>query len=1518
MGQAMSARFRPVIRVFVSSTFSDLKEERNALQSGVFPHLEHYCQLRGFQFQAIDLRWGVPTEAGRDHRTMQICFDELRRAQEVSPRPNFLVLLGDRYGWRPLAEKVTQKEFSALERAAGELDDEPGSDGNTGESKKLVLRTWYRRDDNAVPAEFLLRSRNDWPDRAAWTESGEAEEWKKVEQTLWAVINRAYPQEGLSGRFAQIPGVEEPLPAIVKFQASATEQEIWRGALAAPEAPDHVVAWYRTIRNRGQYGSDSRAWEFFDPDDSLRAPAAELRDELKRRLRKGGERDILPVEVDLCPSNDGSKLEATRDHLAAMCEWIEARLREIVDEEIRIYWRPSGTSGGSARVDRAGPSEARKLELETQAHRLFGDSRAPKDAFVGRDKELKSIAEYLSDESDHNPLAVCGPSGTGKTALLARAAQVAEEGKRRVIVRFLGTTSQSSNLRGLLVSLCRALRPLKEAEKEVSAELYELQEEFDRLLATATAERPILLFLDALDQLDGADSARQTYWLRTPLPPHVKVVVSSIKDDEAPAELSEPYRALERRKLLGRAIAVESLTAPDAMRVIDLWLQQDRRMPRHKRLLTMEQRQAIQACITPEAATLCRRPLYLRILFEECRLWPSWRTVSADEVGKDTRDLLNGLFTRLESPAVHGRNLVASSLGYLASARRGLSESEMLEVLWIDPQYREHLNEESRKNNHEMQLDSTRIPIAIWSRLRHDLDPYLSEHSAPGVVVLNFYHREVSRFISERFLKDHEDRFLAHRRLAEYFEGRQQPWWREPRLDTGAAHPLAPGYLPNARKADELPQQWLWAVEASNADAMKEENTGAREALESLFECLAFIETKAAAGMTFDLIADFDAAVKATPDERPHRRILRLLERALRRDASAIVLRPHILLQLLWHTCYWHDSPITYEHCKWKRPEDAQDPHLPWNEPGPKLFELMERWLAESKQDGASRRPWLRSQRPSGLPLASSLESILRGHKGAVLSVAVTNDGRRMVSGSSDTTVRLWEVDSGTEKAVLRGHAAAVTGVAITADGLRIVGASEDKTVRMWDAESCMQVGILHGSWRSEVWDSGGGVQFNTLTLASYTLPAGMNAFSSEPHKGFTSVAITPDGNRVVCGSEDDIRVWDPKSGDHITSLLKNVWHVSSVTVTEDGQTIVSNGTFNQVYGGENAKVLVWDAQRKTPAAVLEADPSQVDVVAITPDGRRIASGSRDGTVRVWHSEGGAEPTLFRGHRRGVSCVAVTPAGERIVSGSMDKTVRVWSLENGTELAVLSGHEAEVTCVAVTANGSSIFSGSKDGTVRLWAVGDCENIAAHCEYKAVNSRRWANNKEGVLPGGRRVSIEFQPGAVEVWEPDGKVQLAVIPIDTRFDAASLKSNGRELELSDFNAETVIYALDISAPGKRRVALKRFVQRTLRRIFGIQREDTPLITPTATNAGSDWAEYILQTALRWAFGVQADDAPVTATTTPIAEFFWPEHTVTLSDTREYADAISREAGEAILCTVEAGASVFHRRSRSERTA
>lgn len=151
----------PVIRVFVSSTFTDFKHERYALHQNVFRKLELHCATRGFQFQSIDLRWGVPMEAALDHRTMQICFEELRRSQQISPQPNFLILLGNRYGWRPLSEVISAEEFGRLLTTA--------IDNHNDYYDRLateILRQWYVQDENSRPAQtapgcgdYLLMSR---------------------------------------------------------------------------------------------------------------------------------------------------------------------------------------------------------------------------------------------------------------------------------------------------------------------------------------------------------------------------------------------------------------------------------------------------------------------------------------------------------------------------------------------------------------------------------------------------------------------------------------------------------------------------------------------------------------------------------------------------------------------------------------------------------------------------------------------------------------------------------------------------------------------------------------------------------------------------------------------------------------------------------------------------------------------------------------------------------------------------------------------------------------------------------------------------------------------------------------------------------------------------------------------------------------------------------------------------------------------------------------------------------------
>jgi hypothetical protein len=96
----MSASRNKSFRVFVSSTFTDI------LAAAVFPVLSSFCARRNLNFQAIDLRWGVRDEAARDHQTMRTCLEEIAHCRAVATRPNFIVLMGHRYGWRPLPSDI--------------------------------------------------------------------------------------------------------------------------------------------------------------------------------------------------------------------------------------------------------------------------------------------------------------------------------------------------------------------------------------------------------------------------------------------------------------------------------------------------------------------------------------------------------------------------------------------------------------------------------------------------------------------------------------------------------------------------------------------------------------------------------------------------------------------------------------------------------------------------------------------------------------------------------------------------------------------------------------------------------------------------------------------------------------------------------------------------------------------------------------------------------------------------------------------------------------------------------------------------------------------------------------------------------------------------------------------------------------------------------------------------------------------------------------------------------------------
>jgi|GEM_PF-2286844 len=286
----------------------------------------------------------------------------------------------------------------------------------------------------------------------------------------------------------------------------------------------------------------------------------------------------------------------------------------------------------------------------------------------------------------------------------------------------------------------------------------------------------------------------------------------------------------------------------------------------------------------------------------------------------------------------------------------------------------------------------------------------------------------------------------------------------------------------------------------------------------------------------------------------------------------------------------------------------------------------------------------------------------LRGHTSEVETVAFSPDGKRIVTGSSDNTARIWNAESGRELQLLRGHRDEVNSAAFSPDGRRIVTGSSDNTARIWDAESGRELQLLRGH-RDEV----------------------------------NSTAFSPDGRRIVTGSEDNTaRIWDAESGRELRTLQGHRDDVNSVAFSPDGRRIVT--------GSSDRTVRIWDAESGRELQTLQGHTDSVDSALFSPDGRRIVTGSEDNTARIWNAESGRELQVLRGHTDDVNSVAFSPDGRFVVTGGDDDTVRIWNAESGGELLVLREHTDDVHSVAFSPDGRRIVSGGDDRIVRIWTL----------------------------------------------------------------------------------------------------------------------------------------------------------------------------------------------------------------------
>jgi len=297
------------------------------------------------------------------------------------------------------------------------------------------------------------------------------------------------------------------------------------------------------------------------------------------------------------------------------------------------------------------------------------------------------------------------------------------------------------------------------------------------------------------------------------------------------------------------------------------------------------------------------------------------------------------------------------------------------------------------------------------------------------------------------------------------------------------------------------------------------------------------------------------------------------------------------------------------------------------------------------------------------------LERTLKAHSGWVTGVAFSADGQRLASGSSDQTVKLWDVPTGQETGTVATKIQEVQALAFSRDGHWLAAENSINTVTLWDATTRREVrtfpsnkplGVLGSSW-------------------------------------VYSIAFSPDGRLLASGVDDKtIRLWDVETGRSVRDLGAARRSVIYIAFSPDGRWLAS--------GGDDKTIKIWEVATGKEIQTLRGHKKNVYAVVFSSNGRYLASASADKSVKLWDVTTGREIHTLTGHASDVSSIAFSPDSRWLASGSWDKTIKIWDVQTGREVRTLEGHTHHVYTVAFDSRGSWLASGSEDGTIKLWRL----------------------------------------------------------------------------------------------------------------------------------------------------------------------------------------------------------------------
>ncbi|PKO13051.1 MAG: hypothetical protein CVU39_21175 [Chloroflexi bacterium HGW-Chloroflexi-10] len=1304
-------------RVFISSTFSDLKEERDALQKTVFPRLRDLAMAHGCRFQAIDLRWGVSEEAALDQQTMKICLDEIDHCQQNNLKPNFLILMGDRYGWRPLPYEIPAEEMEKIKinltPAQRQMVLWPDEEEVVGipemaawnEGQVTGRLGWYRLDHNAIPEVYVLQPRPKGSYFDAYTT------WEKeVEHPVGAALEQAARQAGLSEA------------ALVKYIFSATGQEIFNGALQTNDGQKHVFGFLRSINNLDALENDLPDDESMRGNGSLARQFIDLNAEQEPDLPARSHLELLRKQIKEYLSDHVFEYTAawtgngiSTGHLEQFCSDVESALRGVMESEFHNF------------------EEKDPLQSEIEEHISF--AARLNASFIGRREEISQIIDYyVNPLGSQFPLPILGSEGAGKSALIAaayhRAQFYCKDGV--TIVRFVGHTPDSANSRTLLAGLCQEIvnkygAPLQEIPDDYAG----LCKLFLQLLRKVRPEKPLSLCLDSIDRLESAKEEAFD-WLPVKLPEGVRLVFSVGSQPSA--------RLLQVLGQRFNPLTIKPLGRDEGQILLKQWLAEK------QRTLTDNQREQVLNTLSRGPS-----PQALRFAFEQSLQWKSY-THPPVESG-DLSSLIQRSFANLAKEENHGDVLVSRVLGYLANTRYGLTEDELLEVLSNDEVVMTDFHRRSPKSP-----DAQRLPVVIWARLNHDLSPFLTIRRHNGLEYLTLLYTgsdslalwtqyekvTVSEVQNGRF-SDYaapgavmdwlRGKTILHARLANFFA--QQPSFQ----DSAKSQP-------NWHRAGEVLIQYKLGGNLA----------GYPEQIYPLLLDYDYIQAKVRSFDISTLIEEYESvlSIGLAPEKE---RVLNLVNRALSLSSMAVKREVNQLAGQLVARLMPINEPEMTAFLNDIR-EKARRPYLlPLDSclesPSASLVSAFNfdpltklaisangRWglkafdrtlfildlekgevlhsfatfsgympggtitalaiFDDGKVAVSAKEDYLQVWDVQGIILHRTRTEprckVLKEHQSAITCLDISSadkDGKNhlAISGSKDGTIRLWNLDQFTCLKVLEGHTGAIKAVNLSDDGQWACSLAEDDTLKVWNVTQgkCVYTFAenIHGTRAAAISSNGNLVAFDrnkNILILDWKRKAIVRTLSGQLNwvkalSMSTKLVSTLDGGR-----EGIIKVWDIQDGRCIRTFI------------HEGGLITARMNSSQalLFSGSTSGVIKTWSLAHNETGNTEAESRSHKKLLVSEDKCKVLASAADGEMAVYEAKSGKRLMRSVRHIGEISTMAVTPDGDHLVTGGEDGALLVWNLQNGERVLRLSIHPKAVLGVNINSAGDRSISFSFD------------------------------------------------------------------------------------------------------------------------------------------------------------------------------------------------------------------------------